>query len=192
MKKLLTLVLIGLFLGIVPKVWAQGVGSPECLMVQLDAQAAVTAGGPYLRHGHLVRTAAAVVDAAVVAGDIDEECASCIMNQFARGIPIAEQTACGEEACEVCEGDFCADQTECGEDCFNLCPAGGGSCFCHQEISCTDATPCVTDSDCPTDWRCSHSCCGEDMCHPSCGVFPVGVVAPLLEGGAGNTSVPSE
>jgi len=91
MKKLLTLVLIGLFLGIVPKVWAQGVGSPECLMVQLDAQAAVTAGGPYLRHGHLVRTAAAVVDAAVVAGDIDEECASCIMNQFARGIPIAEQ-----------------------------------------------------------------------------------------------------
>lgn len=46
MKKLLTLVLIGLFLGIVPKVWAQGVGSPECLMVQQDAQNAVATGRP--------------------------------------------------------------------------------------------------------------------------------------------------
>ena len=194
MRKLLTLVLIGLFLGIVPKVWAQGgVGSPECLAVQQAAQAAVAGGGPYKNHGQLVKTAAHVVDAAVVAGTIDEECASCIMNQFARRVVIAAQTPCGEEACAVCEGDLCFDQTPCGaegSECFDQCPAGGGSCFCHQVVSCALVTPCTTDADCPAGWGCTSSCCGVDLCHPPCGVFPGGL-APLTEGGAGNTSAPS-
>ena len=32
------------------------VGTPECLLVQKDAQAAVIDGGPYRNHGQLVRT----------------------------------------------------------------------------------------------------------------------------------------
>jgi hypothetical protein len=67
----------------------------ECLAVQLAAQAAVAGGGPYRNHGQLVSTAAHVVSPAEEAGEITEECASCIMNQFARRIPIAEQTSCG-------------------------------------------------------------------------------------------------
>ena len=74
------------------------VGSRECRSVQLAAQAAVASGGPYRNHGQLVRTAAHVVDAAVTAGAITEECASCIVSQFARRIPIEDQTPCGEEA----------------------------------------------------------------------------------------------
>ena len=74
-----------------------GVGSPECLSAQLAAQAAVLAGMPYRNHGQLVSTAAHVVSDAENAGTIDDECASCIMNQFARRIPIDEQIPCGEE-----------------------------------------------------------------------------------------------
>lgn len=75
---------------------AGGVGSPACLRVQRAAQAAVLAGLPYSNHGKLVSTAAHVVSAAENAGEIDEECASCIMNQFARSIPIEDQVPCGE------------------------------------------------------------------------------------------------
>src|SRR5207249_8136303 len=71
--------------------------SAACRATQLDAQAAVQAGEPYRNHGQLVSTAAQVVSEAVESGAIDEDCASCIMNQFARGIAIADQTPCGEE-----------------------------------------------------------------------------------------------
>jgi hypothetical protein len=74
-----------------------GVGSVECLRVQQAAQAAVLAGLPYSNHGQLVSTAAHVVSDAEDAGTIDAECASCIVNQFARRIPIEDQTPCGEE-----------------------------------------------------------------------------------------------
>jgi hypothetical protein len=72
------------------------VRSAECRRVQLEAQAAVLAGAPYRNHGGMVSTAAKVVSAAVAAGRIDEDCASCIVNQFARNVPIAEQEPCGE------------------------------------------------------------------------------------------------
>jgi len=73
------------------------VGSPECRAVQLETQAAVDAGGPYKNHGQMVRTAANTQDPYLEAGDITEECSSCIMNQFARKIAIADQTACGPD-----------------------------------------------------------------------------------------------
>ena len=74
-----------------------GVGSVECLRVQLAAQAAVLAGMPYANHGALVSTAAHVVSSAEDRGSIDSECASCIISQFARRVPIENQEACGEE-----------------------------------------------------------------------------------------------
>ncbi|HJZ04721.1 MAG TPA: hypothetical protein VJ327_02570 [Patescibacteria group bacterium] len=183
MKKLLTLVLIGLFLGIVPKVWAQGVGSPECLAVQQAAQDAVEAGGPYKNHGQLVKTAAHVVDAAVVVGDIDEECASCIMNQFARGIPIAEQTACGSESEDECFKEApCSDAEICttaGDSCEGACfftAAGNTRCF-TGEFGCQEPA-CTTDADCDVDFACSDTCCGL-QCAPLCGPPFVSERAPV-------------
>lgn len=70
--------------------------SPECRRVQLEAQAAVQAGAPYRNHGQMVSTAARIVGRAVDAGRIDEDCASCIVSQFARNVPIAEQEPCGD------------------------------------------------------------------------------------------------
>jgi len=75
-----------------------GVGSVECLRVQAAAQQAVLDGMPYGNHGELVRTAAHVVSAAEAAGTIDSGCAGCIVSQFARRIPIEDQTPCGEES----------------------------------------------------------------------------------------------
>jgi hypothetical protein len=98
MKKLFTLMFIAVLLVIVPQVWAQDagdVGSPECGSAQLAAQNAVASGGPYKNHGQLVSTAATVVSPLDEAGTITDECASCIMNQFARSIPIDQQKPCG-------------------------------------------------------------------------------------------------
>jgi hypothetical protein len=62
--------------------------------VQSDAQDAAQKGGPYKNHGQMVKTAAHVVSRAVNSGEISEECASCIVSQFGRGIAIADQKAC--------------------------------------------------------------------------------------------------
>lgn len=101
MKKLFTIGLIGAFLAIVGQ--AQDVpgdvGSAECLAVQWDAQAAVIDGEPYNNHGKRVSTASNVVRPAVDAWEITSACASCIMHQFARRIPIDEQVACGTSIC---------------------------------------------------------------------------------------------
>jgi hypothetical protein len=98
MKPLVTFACVGLFLAMAPQAWSQAagdVGSVKCRQVQLEAQTAVLTGGPYKTHGQLVSTAADVVSAAEDAGEITEACAACIMDQFARRIPIEEQTACG-------------------------------------------------------------------------------------------------
>lgn len=71
------------------------VGSPECLEVQSVAQAAVADGSPYQNHGQAMRVAARVTSEAQQAGEITAECASCIVSQFARRIPIEEQELCG-------------------------------------------------------------------------------------------------
>lgn len=76
---------------------AQGVGTAACREVQRITQLTVGDENPavYRNHGDYVSAAAAVVSAALSEGRIDAECSSCIMNQFARRIPVAEQTVCG-------------------------------------------------------------------------------------------------
>ena len=69
----------------------------QCQVVQDEAQAAVVAGVPYKNHGQLVRTAANVVSPHEEVGAISEECASCIMNQFARRIPMEIQSECMDD-----------------------------------------------------------------------------------------------
>ncbi len=96
MQTVWMVVFIGALLVLVPQGWAQDVGSFECGEVQVAAQDAVAAGGLYRNHGQLVRTAANVVSPSLEAGDITEECSSCIINQFARRIPIEEQEPCGD------------------------------------------------------------------------------------------------
>lgn len=91
MNKPATLLLVALVLSLVPHAQADGdgpgnVGTPECREVQLAAQAAVVNGMPYTNHGQMVRTAARVTSLAEEAGEITEECASCIVRQFARRI----------------------------------------------------------------------------------------------------------
>jgi hypothetical protein len=75
--------------------FGQDVGSQFCGQVQADAQDAVESGGDYRNHGQMVKTAANAVDPYTGTGAISEECSSCIVNQFARRIPIEEQEACG-------------------------------------------------------------------------------------------------
>jgi len=150
MKKFFSVVFMWWLLAMVPQVWAQDVGSVACGQVQLAAQSAVASGGPYRSHGALVSTAAAVVDASEVAGGITEECSSCIVNQFARRIPIPEQTACGRADCGDClttgHGTGCEVATcqaaVCAIDEF-CCGSNGWDSRCVGEAgaSCVDAVP---------------------------------------------------
>jgi hypothetical protein len=127
MKTIFALVLSGVLWILVPQVWAQGdVGSTACREVQLEAQAAVTSGGPYTNHGQLVATAARVVSAAEEAEEITEECASCIVTQFAQGIAIDAQETCGPTCTFGGTGGCCSDMRcvatdVCRLDRFGVC-----------------------------------------------------------------------
>jgi len=154
-------------------------GDQACREVQLDAQAAVAAGGPYKNHGRLVSTAANVVSPAEEAGYIDEDCASCIMHQFARGDD--PQLPCGPDVPEPPDVPECSPAT-C--ETFTACNAGGN---CGDDGVCvqTDATAsggtCVAGStpcdglnlcpngtsDCAAGEICAvQTCCGNPVCVP--------------------------
>jgi hypothetical protein len=148
-----------------------GVGTTECRQVQLDAQAAVAAGEPYRNHGAMVSVAAAVVDAAVTAGTIDAECASCIMHQFAKKVAIADQEACGPDSPNPeCAAAQCGTFVSCSQPCDpSGCVAlaeGGG--LCVTNISCGGLVPCPGGSgDCPSGSLCAvNTCCSGPVCVP--------------------------
>ena len=65
-----------------------------CEQLQADAQALIEAGGPWKNHGKYVSTVAKFVDPYLESGEIDSVCASCIVSQFARRIPIEDQEPC--------------------------------------------------------------------------------------------------
>jgi hypothetical protein len=151
-----------------PQAWAQApgdVGSAQCREVQLAAQAAVASGGPYANHGALVRTAAKVVSQAEEAGTITEACSSCIMNQFARSIPIEQQTPCGVIpgfCVPLCSGTGCtAGATGCLVPC-----EGAPDCDC---VSTTEGTaacvvPICTGIPCSSSGECSGGVCFTQGC----------------------------
>ena len=150
------------------------VGSAECRLVQLDAQDAVAAGMPYNNHGQMVRTAANNQSPALEAGYITEECSSCIMNQFARSIPIAEQEACGALYAECADPGVCGTYVKgicgtgtCGDQatCFEVYEGGG---VCAVSTLCADMTNCPTGTaQCAVGEAChTNSCCGENKCKP--------------------------
>ena len=168
-------------------------GDAACAATQLAAQQAVNAGAPYQNHGKMVSTAAKVVSAAEEGGTIGEECASCIMHQFAqidKGVEgdasdleaaVAAQQPCGPTAF-ACEPDTCGnfDFNKCsdhpdapcnglsGTTLCALTPGGNGVCV--GNFSCA-ASPgnCVTNgnADCPAGSQCLIStCCGAAICTP--------------------------
>ena len=152
------------------------VGTTECREVQIDAQDAVADGMPYKNHGQMVRTAANNQRPSLEAGDITEECSSCIMNQFARSIPIADQESCGpaipdnpECAPATCETFIpCNDGGNCGGD--GICGSvyeGGGTCAAGS-TSCGGLTVCENGTgDCATGEVCLvETCCGDNVCVP--------------------------
>jgi len=176
------MMVVGFLVVVVPQGWATDggdVGSAECRQVQLAAQDAVAGGGPYKNHGALVATAAKVVSPAETPGEITAECASCIMNQFARGIAIADQAPCGgcahnicttggplDPACDPCVASICAVNSFCHTDEWDeLCVlqtatvCGSQSCV---SSSC-DHNVCTTDGPLsPTCSACSAAICAAD------------------------------
>jgi len=104
MKKLLALALIGLLWIAVPQTYAQvpgDVGTIECRLLQLAVQGAVGDEDPvvYRNHGAWLSAVSNIVRPEKDSGAITPECASCIVHQFARRVPIAGQTPCGPTPC---------------------------------------------------------------------------------------------
>ena len=99
------------------------VGSPECREIQLEAIKAVETGGPYKNAGAKVKVAAKVVSKAQNALQITSECASCIMNQFARGIPIKKHKPCGPDPVPAA---CCLPDGSCEEITKLMCINAGG------------------------------------------------------------------
>lgn len=134
-----------------PRAWAQepgDVGTVECRAVQTDAQNAVRKLGQVKTHGKLVSTAAKVVSAAQDAGQITEECASCIVSQFARRVTVSEQTPCGPNCppgfqevptgCGEVRVLCLVPQSACGVAGIDCCPA----CVCDNQACCTELPFC--------------------------------------------------
>jgi len=170
------MVVLGLSTVLLAQAAPGDVGSPECRVVQKDAQTAVDSGGPYNNLGKLVSTAAKVVSPNVADLTITEECSSCIMNQFARRIPIGEQVACGPDipVNPECASEVCGTYTPCNEggNCGStgVCVSvyeGGGTCL-------DGATPCGGLTRCPTGTgECAvgevcgvNTCCVDNVCVP--------------------------
>lgn len=153
------------------------VGSRECRIVQLEAQAAAGDPAAYKNHGQWVAAAAQAQDPYVYDGTITEECSSCIMNQFGRGIPIEEQEPCGPDIPDVPEcapascGNFipCNEGGNCGSD--GVCvqtdaTPSGGTCV-YGPTPCGGLGPCAATADCAAGEICAfETCCGDPVCIP--------------------------
>ena len=99
------------------------VGSPECREIQLEAIKATENGGPYKTSGARVKVAAKVVSNAQNALQITSECASCIMNQFAKGTPTKKHKPCGPDPLP---GACCLPDGSCEEITKLMCINAGG------------------------------------------------------------------
>jgi hypothetical protein len=139
-----------------------------------------------------MRVVANMVGPHVEAGDIDSVCASCIVHQFARRIPIAEQEPCGPDSPDPeCEGATCATFTPCNlpNNCTSpVCVTiaeGGGVCV-EGTTPCAGLIPCPGGTgDCPPGSLCAiETCCGDPVCVPESVFCPEG-------GGAAPAAAPA-
>jgi hypothetical protein len=174
MKKILNLLLVGLFVFVAVQAFADelegDVGSQVCGDVQIEAQEAVIDGMPYANHGQMVKAAANVVSPYLEGEEVTEECSSCIVHQFARRVPIDEQESCGAESpdpeCEAatCETFIpCENPGGCGDPICVSIVEGGGVCV-EGSTGCEDSVPCETSDDCLDGFCVKDTCCGISVC----------------------------
>jgi len=147
-----------------------------CREAQLAVQAAVGDENPaiYKNHGAYVAAATAAANPFLESGQIDAECHSCIINQFARRIPIAQQTPCGPDSPNPeCQGASCGTFQACNlpNSCTDpVCATtseGGGLCV-EGTTGCSGLTLCPGGtSDCPAGSICVvNTCCVDPVCIP--------------------------
>ena len=181
LSRILCITALCTLLGAVPALAKDGVEieelDAECRALQLEVQGAVGNEDPaiYRNHGAYVSTVAHLVGPEVEQGNISEECASCIISQFARRIPVEEQTPCGPDAppAPECEGASCGNFLPCNEP--NSCESpvcvttseGGGACL-EGTTPCAGLSACPGGvGDCPPGYVCAvQTCCGGPVCVP--------------------------
>jgi hypothetical protein len=73
------------------------IGPGACAVLQAEMQTLMGDEDPevYRNHGRYVSPVARITDLALRNAEITQECQGCIVNQFARSVPIAEQSVCG-------------------------------------------------------------------------------------------------
>ena len=146
-----------------------------CRALQKEVQEAVGNEDPnvYRNHGQYVSRVARMVGPHVDSGEITEECASCIVSQFARRIPIEDQEPCGPDSPNPeCTGATCGTFIPCnpGTTCPNpVCVTtaeGGGLCV-EGTTPCGGLLDCTATSDCPPGSICAvQTCCDRPVCVP--------------------------
>jgi Cys-rich repeat protein len=161
-------------------VWAQtpgDVGTAKCREVQLAAQNAVNnVLVPPKNHGQLMKVVTRVTSPEKEAGNITAACESCIVSQFARQIPIADQKPCGPDLPPPrpeCAPATCSTFIPCEQGAPATCsvpvcistPEGQG--FCVDGTTSCDQQGCTASSDCPSGEVCAiNTCCGTGVCIP--------------------------
>lgn len=114
-KHRLAIVVATLMLGLAAPISAQDPGdegSEECRVAQLAVYDLVTDQGPFRNHGQLMKAVNAYLNGEIHDGTITGRCAACIRRQFARRIPIEEQTACGIDPVSTVVREFATTQFE--------------------------------------------------------------------------------
>jgi hypothetical protein len=170
-------VLVALHMAWTPTSWAQGefathlgdVDTLACFEAQQAVQDEVgdEANPPYRNHGQYVSAATHAANVALTAGEITRACHGCIVSQFARSIPIANQESCGPGLCEVSGGP--------GWE--NVIRPGGNGVFT------SDVTPQACCQSCAADASCAQWAFSNDSCQHNVGVTCVGSLTPFSEGG---------
>jgi hypothetical protein len=173
-------VLVGLLLAGLQPGWAQGVfgstippgdeGTQACREVQLAVQGKVgdETNPPYKNHGQYVQAAAHEANPALKAGEITEGCHSCIVSQFARSIPIANQESCGPDLCEVSGGPGWQ----------NVIISGFGT-----SVTTSDTTPQACCQACVVNLACAQWALSAGVCFHNVGVVCAGSPIPFPDGG---------
>jgi hypothetical protein len=83
----------------------------------------------------------------------------------------AKCNANGQTSCPDCGAQQCA--TKNGTTCFCFVGVNNGvptgCCLCRGNFFCNGATPCTSNSNCPSGFKCVRTCCGDFFCAPPCG-----------------------
>lgn len=197
-KKILILALVGLFTVAFTQVEAQllqrkprpapiimlpadpvpgDVGTVECALVQATVwenlgSEPLEPTMLYKNHGQFMKAVQQIVSPELEAGNITEECSSCITNQYARRLPVEEQERCGppspdpECAPATCETFIpCEENQTCDVPVCGSIVEGGGACV-EGAASCASLLPCTTSADCPSGLCFKDSCCVISVCQP--------------------------